>query len=273
MASIEIDTCLCGSGKPATSCCPQMRRDKIAYIDVDVAPGHEVVDLLPDLGHARLRSGLLVPIEAVRYRFVRPRASPSKPEKTLSEVPASPKSLRRVLRFGMDEYDAFIAVDTNGRDTPAGKVCVVAIHAFAPAEIVKNSGNYLYPRGESVYGFWEPAGNPERVGWLAALHALRNSGVTDRYSRIGMIVDSELGLIRNINARTEPVEDGEFLPPEFTLLYASSDGPRLHAPCSMIKDADRTAKRELRELLQRSPKPPQPSIDYGMFRDLWIIRQ
>jgi hypothetical protein len=63
----------------------------------------------------------------------------------------------------------------------------------------------------------------EHCGWFAALEHLQALKLVSAGQRIGIIVDSSLGLINDFNERKRPVVGRAFLPENVQLIYASSD--------------------------------------------------
>tara|TARA_R110000751_G_scaffold273784_1_gene374565 strand:+ start:1069 stop:1863 length:795 start_codon:yes stop_codon:yes gene_type:complete len=99
----------------------------------------------------------------------------------------------------------------------------------------------------------------ESLGWhLLIKHHIQTPFL--RSQRIGIIVDSELGKHLDINSRQTPYHADFFLPPNVSLIYASSDKPEIFAN-NMIKHCDTAAnmlikeaeRRGLEELIKHGP--------------------
>lgn len=88
----------------------------------------------------------------------------------------------------------------------------------------------------------------EPIGWHLAI--TRSIHPLMQHSRIGMIVDSELGQHIDINAGREPYYATSHLPPNLKFLYASSDGSATSAN-EMIQSCDTGAKAVLNEFKKR----------------------
>lgn len=147
-------------------------------------------------------------------------------------------------------FDRVFAVDTNTRDINGRRISVVGV-ATLKREVV------LGPeRVESGWRFDAPfaieygdlVAKPEPFGWMGALEILRARGFYDEGQRVGLIVDSELGLLKDFNARKVPIDSGEFLPQGVTLIYASSDVGRESVLNSALSIADTAASQILSAL-------------------------
>jgi len=65
----------------------------------------------------------------------------------------------------------------------------------------------------------KPKFKPELIGWLDVISRIN----TDTSLKVGLVVDSELGMIPEYNFRRLPIADGIHLPLNIELIYASSD--------------------------------------------------
>ena len=159
-------------------------------------------------------------------------------------------------------FDRVFAVDTNTKDIDGRRMSVVGV-ATLKREVV------LGPeRVESGWRFDAPfaieygdlVAKPEPFGWMGALEILKQRGFYDAGQRIGLIVDSELGQLKDFNARTVPVDSGEFLPQGVTLIYASSDAGKESVLNSALAIADAAASQILAALRDgRIPANAEPS--------------
>lgn len=67
--------------------------------------------------------------------------------------------------------------------------------------------------------------------------------------QIGIIVDSELGKIKNINFRRAPLIDDFYLPPNFELIFASDNsGKEEYFSNKLIAACEANSKRMLEEI-------------------------
>jgi len=147
------------------------------------------------------------------------------------------------------KYDYLIAVDTNTITKPSRtQGCRVSVCASAaiPEQLSCLRGDLV---SHPVAGYLildpGPAVNPELLGWhlnivrLAAAPWLSSK-------RIGVIVDTELGLLPDINARKIPYYGSYKLPANMTLIYASSDKPETFIN-QMLRHCDDMAEKGIEE--------------------------
>ena len=146
--------------------------------------------------------------------------------KVLSRVPQSQKSLTfnqgAVLK---NNFDYRCAVDTNTRIINGKRISVTGVVTFTPVSI---------PGPKGIESFWK-FGVPfcleyveinapiENFGWYAAWERLHIQKEINASTRVGMVVDSDLGNINKFNQRKMPIFGAFNLPQNVSLIYASSD--------------------------------------------------
>jgi hypothetical protein len=153
------------------------------------------------------------------------------------------------------KFDYLIAIDTNTlKDPPRTNGCRVSVCASCaiPGKLSDVSGNVIF---EPVAGYLildpGPDVNNEPLGWHLVIEKLsRISALNSK--RIGIIVDSELGLHVDINARKIPYYGEFILPQNMTLIYASSDKPEIFAN-QMLKHCDHMAELSIADFRKRDP--------------------
>jgi hypothetical protein len=101
-------------------------------------------------------------------------------------------------------------------------------------------------------------GNPERVAWR-----LMVQGGAVYQLPVGLIVDSELGLLEAINRREEPVEGSAFLPDGWQLIYASADTGQELVPNRLLRQCDRHSS----EILKTIAKDPSSTVGLNASTD------
>lgn len=113
-------------------------------------------------------------------------------------------------------YSQVWVIDTNRRDSFDRTFCVAAMCALNPdgSGTLERIGGHLFGKVD---------GNPERYGWRRWLQFLHP--MTDPERRYAIIVDSEMGLLKAINDRTEAVHGDYVLPANFDVIYATSNKP------------------------------------------------
>jgi len=154
-------------------------------------------------------------------------------------------------------YDWAFAVDTNSSEI-LGSRCAVCFSHYVQ----------LPPRGFDGDLLWLPLGaflitgvasgvNPERIGWFLTLSLIAPHLV--HLGQVAMVVDSELGLHGEINARRIGYYESQLLPENVTLVYASADTDKDTLQGILIRACDRNSGalleelRKLRALPQISP--------------------
>lgn len=181
--------------------------------------------------------------------------------------PKGPKDLTRIpqpdvgARFSpysfLEQYDAVFAVDTNTREIKGVRRAVTVVAGLS-IELARNSDGR--PSGavlqESVFGRVEmglagcaPSLNPERWGWQFALQHLipKYVGYCEG-GNYALVVDSELGLLEDFNARRQTLCESYMLPSNFTMLYASCDGGADLPLNRLLRLADKEAELQLNVL-------------------------
>jgi len=96
-----------------------------------------------------------------------------------------------------------------------------------------------------------PTVNPEPLGWHLNISRLTTIPALSS-KRVGVIVDSELGLLPDINARKIPYYGEHMLPGNMTLIYASSDKPEIFVN-EMLKHCDAMAELGIAEFRKSAP--------------------
>jgi hypothetical protein len=158
---------------------------------------------------------------------------------TYSEVtyarPKGPKVIQRVPQSGMGarfdgsrslfrDFDYLCAVDTNTRIIGGEPISVVAIVQFVDAPPPVGSSQYWkldVPFCLEFVGL--RVEKPENFGWLAALSRLLQAGLVAPTTRVGVVVDSDLGKLNDYNSGSAAFFEDRLLPGTVKLIYASAD--------------------------------------------------
>jgi hypothetical protein len=158
-----------------------------------------------------------------------------KAEKVLTRVPLDPTQMKVHAALALARFDALLAVDTNTKEIGAARVS-----AAAPvmAERISEGHDLYQLEGFEFRGARFP---PEHVAWYLAVKSLLNWPTHSPSRRIALIVDSDLGLIPELNARRAPILGGLVLPPEFEIVYASAEVRRESIANLLLAEADRGA--------------------------------
>src|SRR6266851_4143273 len=160
--------------------------------------------------------------------------------KVVSSIPSNGKTAFTAER-ALFAYDWVLAIDTNTR-LVGGKRCAVCLsyHIPKPPSSYGAPGVPFLKLGAFLIVAISPEVNPERIGWhLTIKHHL--AAPRDSNQRIGIVVDSELGLHRAINAREIGYYRDNLLPSAVTLVYASADTDKDTLQGVMIRMCDSMA--------------------------------
>lgn len=140
-------------------------------------------------------------------------------------------------------YDRIIAIDTNTKEktsvtaiaqcftqkTPSGfdGIIIITCHKWDSTQFPK----------------------PEMQAWAAVMHKmiLQKPEILTSDIRIAVIVDSELGLLQEYNTHQRSLAPNFYLPPNFTLIYASADSGSEFLANKLIQLCDKHATQTLNQ--------------------------
>jgi len=175
-------------------------------------------------------------------------------EKILSMAPtqkmASAFGLMANIRMN---FDVLIAIDTNTNIMNGNKISITTSF-FTPSLISSNLNAELLSSWISFDCI--DSLNPERLGW----HLVIKYNIIQKKNppqKIGIIVDSELGLIDLINKREIPYYADNLLPDNVQLLYASETETGSF-PNEMIKCCDYVSREVFEQIKQPEFILPTP---------------
>jgi hypothetical protein len=187
------------------------------------------------------------PVTEVSDAHVTSQYERTKKPKIVSKVFVGNRVAKVDINKAIADYDQLLAVDTNTKDVFGRKLSVTAVviarlQSSTPSSFI---WEYEIPL---LIAFTSPLGPPERLGWVFALKELLKCNRISRNSRIGMVVDSDLGLLDEFNSRRTPLVGNEYLLGCVELLYGSADtGSSKLIPNKLIKEADKRSSEMLRE--------------------------
>ncbi|WP_305967373.1 hypothetical protein [Marinobacter salsuginis] len=142
------------------------------------------------------------------------------------------------LRNIVSNYDVITCADTNRFLFKNKEVCVCA-SVRSTSEIYDLVENAKFESLEfSVFFDVKGEINPETIGWHLLITEIFPKYPDLAGKKICLVVDSDLGLLDEINRREKPYYDNFFLPENVDLAYASSDSSG-NALNSLIKMCDR----------------------------------
>ncbi|MDQ3253853.1 MAG: hypothetical protein M3R15_08095 [Acidobacteriota bacterium] len=178
-------------------------------------------------------------------------------QKVLNVTPQPSASTRMSLFSFLEEFDVLFAIDTNTRTINTDRHSVAAMSVLEIQNLTKTDGVLRKAKlninmfGALIRGKNMP-GNPENWMWKVAIE----DGIKKLYPkysdslRIGLIVDSNLAVLPEYNARTEPIFESYFLPPNFTLVYATADGGAEYILNRLIRLCDKEADKQLKAIAE-----------------------
>ncbi|MBN9083844.1 MAG: hypothetical protein BGP04_16540 [Rhizobiales bacterium 62-17] len=161
--------------------------------------------------------------------------------KILSRVPMANDQLHwREHEALRQNYEFVVAVDTNTISIDGKRISVTGVTIAT-----HSAANFSIELGE----FWEfdvpfcfaltgVKEKPENFGWAYSLEQLVARKLITPATKVGMIVDSDLGNIPAYNARKKEFISGNLLPPSVQLIYASSDVGMESIANKALKTAD-----------------------------------
>ncbi|NQV11261.1 MAG: hypothetical protein HQ527_08875 [Cyanobacteria bacterium] len=184
--------------------------------------------------------------EAKEARITTEYQRPNKP-KILTKVPTGDRPAKVNINQAIEDYELLLAVDTNTEVIAGQRLSVTAV---VTARLVASADAGMKCEYEIPLSieFTSIHGNPERIGWVLALKELLRCNRINQSSMIGMVVDSELGLLTEFNSRREPLFGRDYLLGGIELIYGSSDAGAELVPNMLIKMADKASGTLLKQL-------------------------
>lgn len=160
------------------------------------------------------------------------------------ENSSPPATVHRLL----ERYTHLFAIDTNTVEFEGiGRMSFTTVFKGLLKDL---GGAYGQSSGETVFQDYRlnVPGNPEVSAWRVLIARIQESNLRP-LGRIGIIVDSELGKIKEINFRRVPLIDDFFLPPNFELIFASDKSGKEEYFCNkLIAACEANSKRMLEEI-------------------------
>ncbi len=138
------------------------------------------------------------------------------------------------------QYTQVWGIDTNKRDVFGLQANVSGITVCST-----DGNNDFYPVAVLLFG--ETEGNAELFAWRRFITYIERTLVEQSSCKFALIVDSELSLIPSINERKIPVHGDFYLPPNWKLIYATSDSGKENILNKILSCSDRKATEILRK--------------------------
>ena len=142
-------------------------------------------------------------------------------------------------------YQRLCAVDTNYKTIRGKKIAVTAICACL--NLISERTNEVRYKIAGMYVLVEPTDgiNPERLGWDLAIRLHLNQIEPGR--KVGLIVDSDEGIIAGINNREIGYVGNIKLPEHIGMIYATADRTDT-LPNRLIRYCDSAASKLIKDI-------------------------
>lgn len=151
----------------------------------------------------------------------------------------------------LENYDQVLCVDTNSAINPKGQRVAVTTALVAKS---RRLGEIAIHTGADhtiqVVAHDPPPGNPELHGIWSVLGFLVKDHPKLVAGRIAIITDTEFGMVKTWNDRTESFYDGHKLPDGVDIFYATADaGSEEFMPNLLMRTCDSLSAKKLREVI------------------------
>lgn len=240
--------CPCGSGKKFKHCCVG-KKPRVRSVTVDMGKPQAVdaVALDPATGEVHfLHQGQRVVPAAATTEIKYPR---KKGDKILNQAALPGTHLVVNPNRALERYSLLFAIDTNTKKAGGEAIsltCVVLGHPLID-HVPGHTAVRFGPR--QCIEFRGATKDHERIGWWEVIGGIQRNPAYNDQLRVGLIVDAHLGLLAQINSGEEPIFADMRLPPNMTMLYASSDTPNDSIANKMLALADKEATTLLKEII------------------------
>lgn len=198
----------------------------------------------------------------------------AKGPKVLSRIPQVDLNLSFDADNALNKnFDFLVAVDTNTKKIQGKNVSVVGIVTFQTVWVPEKEGLQKYWQHDVPFclEYIEIKSKPENFGWIAAIQHMEKFNKINNQMRIGIVVDSDLGNIKDYNARKKPVDGPDYLPKHIQLIYASSDAGKENIVNISLALADSVSSQCIQALETGAVPFNTKALDNGWFESLRII--
>jgi len=227
--------------KPRTEWIYGTTAEEVTEIGLELSADGSNVHFTQDMTNIRVQSS-----------YPREKKDP----KILNETPADNPNIPFSPNKALEGFDRLVAVDTNTRLIRGEQVSVTGI---AEGEWNWEAGEdglrrAIRPQARFCLEFLGVKNDQEQLGWAVAITELIKEPRYHQPDRIGLIVDCGYDKLDAYNSRRQPLFVNRYLPPNFTLLYATSDAGSECGANFLIKAADSVARQVL-QLLEKGSIP------------------
>lgn len=214
------ELCPCGSGKKFKKCCMNKKPRKWNMNVQFQKP-------ITELGIGRLPNGTLVyfdngiPVKdaKVSYETVYDRG---KNKKVINRIELDPNSISLDPNESLKKFNFIYAIDTNTKTKEEDIISVTNIVMCIVNSEVENILDIKYKPIHNLE-FWNIKDHPENLAWMKVIQYITKAEGYNPNSKIGLVVDSDLGNLPAYNSRSLPIYSDFYLPENFELIYASAE--------------------------------------------------
>lgn len=134
----------------------------------------------------------------------------------------------------LQRFDYIYAVDTNSKIIQDELITISCYMRFITKKRIGELFEPIVIRNKKV---------TEKMGWVELIRAILQDKAYQQDFKIAVVVDSDYGNINKYNNRELPLIGNLYLPPNFELIYASTDTGMNHLQNKLISECDLLAKR------------------------------
>jgi len=241
------DPCPCGSGKKFKKCCANKKPRQWSINVQFEKPATEL--RIGDFSNGNIQgfdNGMPVEPAQVDYEIGYNR---TKKKKVINKIELDSTWITVNPDEVLQKFDLVYAIDTNTKPTGNNLLSVTSIILCKLEHGADGVLDIQYGPLRALE-FWNIKDHPENVAWMKVIQFITQDAAYDPNSKIGFIVDSDLGNLPAYNARSMPIYSDFYLPENFELIYASADsGKEEFFLNHLIALCENTAKSLLTNIL------------------------
>lgn len=170
--------------------------------------------------------------------------------KTLNQISTNNEQINLNPNDNLRIFDWLFVIDTNTKKYGESRISI-SCSAFFQITLkdpkfsngVATQDWHTRVSMQSAFIFRNPTVNPELVGWQELINRIKQSPEFNVKLNVGIIVDSELDNLSEINRYEIPIIGNHFLPKNFQLIYASSDAGAEYPHNKLIRICDKTGNK------------------------------
>lgn len=214
------DPCPCGSGRKFKKCCMNKKPRKWSINVEFEKPATEI--RIGDFSNGHIQgfdNGVPVRPEKVGFEIGYDR---EKKKKIINQIALDPNRITPSPEESLQKFDLVYAIDTNTR-VASDKLLSVTCIVLCTLDHVSDEILDIRYGPFRALEFWNITDHPENVAWMKVIQFITQDSAYNTNSKIGIVVDSDLGNLSAYNARSMPIYSDFYLPENFELIYASAE--------------------------------------------------